>query len=655
MTRGPRRRLVGVSIDGNHYFDDDTLRGRLQIEPAAFASPGHFSSALLDADVASLQDLYQANGFREVHVTSDLTTDYQGHPDDLFVRFHIAEGRQTLVEALQLEGNKAIGTDELMGVIGSTSGQPFSDFNVTTDRDSVLALYYNRGFPDARFNATSEELPPNANGERLRVRLTYQVEEGQQLLVANILLDGYEHTRRSDIAREVQLQPAQPLSQEKVVDTQRRLYDLGVFSRVSIAPQNPAYGTDPNKNVVVLVDEARRYTIGYGGGLEAQRLGGAGSGPTSGQINVSPRAIFEFSKLNFTGRADTLSFRARASTLQGRGLLTYSSSNHFGFRNLSFQVSGLFDKSRDVLTFTSTRYEGSAQLLYHFSPSSSIAFRYSYRHILANDLQVSPEQIPLYSQPTQVSFFGITWLRSDRRDDVADPKHGNLNTFSVDVPWRALDSSANFVRVFAENSTYTPIKRRFLFARSTRLGVSSPFGGSLSTDIPLPERFFAGGGTSLRGFGLNQAGPRDPLTGFPIGGLALLEFNQELRFPMRLPWIGNRAGGGIFYDAGNVFSRFSAITLRTAPPAPVFDSAQPTLCAANCTNELAYFSHTVGFALRYATPVGPISVDLGYQLNPAHIFLVPIGTPVAGQPTAFRRCKSRFEPLQFFVNLGTTF
>jgi outer membrane protein insertion porin family len=650
VTRGPRRRLVGVSIDGNHYFDDDTLRSRMQIEPAAFASPGHFSSALLDADVASLQDLYQANGFREVHVTSDVITDYQGHPDDLFVRFHIAEGRQSLVEALQLEGNKAIGTDELMGVIGSTSGQPFSDFNVTTDRDSILALYYNRGFPDARFNATSEELPANANGERLRVRLTYQIEEGQQLLVANILLDGYEHTRLSVIAREVQLQPRQPLSQEKVVDTQRRLYDLGVFSRVSIAPQNPA-GTDPDKSVVVLVDEARRYTIGYGGGLEVQRLGGAGSGPTSGQINVSPRAIFQFSKLNFTGRADTLSFRARASTLQGRGLLTYSSSNHFGFRNLSFQVSGLFDKSRDVLTFTSTRYEGSAQLLYHFSPSSSIAFRYSYRRILANDLQVSPEQIPLYSQPTQVSFFGVTWLR-DRRDDVADPKHGSLNTFSVDVPWRALGSSANFVRVFAENSTYTPIKRRFLFARATRLGVSSPFGGSLSTDIPLPERFFAGGGTSLRGFGLNQAGPRDPLTGFPIGGLALLEFNQELRFPMRLPWIGNRVGGGIFYDAGNVFSRFSAITLRTAPPAPVFDSAQPTLCVANCTNELGYFSHTVGFALRYATPVGPISVDLGYQLNPAH-FLVPIGTPVAGQPTALTLQK--LPAFQFFVNLGTTF
>ena len=104
-----------------------------------------------------------------------------------------------------------------------------------------------------------------------------------------------------------------------------------------------------------------------------------------------------------------------------------------------------------------------------------------------------------------------------------------------------------------QNSTYTPIGRRLVFARSTRFGIQTAYGNSISTDIPLPERFFAGGGTSLRGFGLNQAGPRDPVTGFPIGGQAELIFNQDLRFPMHLPLIGDRLGGAVFYDAGNVF------------------------------------------------------------------------------------------------------
>jgi outer membrane protein insertion porin family len=650
VNRGPRHRLVGVAIEGHSYFDDETLRARLRIRPAAFASRGRFSTALLDADVASLEDLYQANGFHQVHVTSDLTTNYLEHPDDLFVRFQIAEGRQSLVAELQLEGNRALSDDALLGVIGSTAGQPFSDFNVTADRDNVLALYYDRGFPQARFTPNAQELPPGADGGEPRTRLTYHIEEGPPLRVASILLDGYEHTRPGVVGREVQLQPGQPLSEGAVVETQRRLYDLGIFSRVSIAPQNPG-GSDPDKNVTVLVEEARRYTIGYGGGLEAQRLGGGGTGPVGGQFNVSPRAIFQFSKLNLTGRADTLSFRARASTLQGRGLLSYTSSNYFGWRNLSFQLSGLFDTSRDVLTFTSTRYEGTTQLIYRLSLASSVAFRYSYRRISASDLRVSAQQIPLYSQPTRVSLFGLTWLR-DRRDSAADPTHGSFNTFSADLAGRPIGSSASFVRVFLQNSTYTPIGSRLQFARSVRLGVSTPIGGSLSTDIPLPEHFFAGGGTTLRGFSLNQAGPRDPLTGFPVGGLTMLVFNQELRFPMRLPWVGNRAGGGIFYDAGNVFSRFGNVTLRTAPPTPVFDPAQPTICASNCSNDLAYFSHTVGFALRYNTPIGPVNIDLGYQLNPAR-FLVPIGTAVAGQPTPLTL--ERLSSFQFFVNLGATF
>jgi outer membrane protein assembly complex protein YaeT len=650
VTRGARYRLVGVSIDGQRYFGEETLRARLRIEPAAFASRGRFSVALLAADEASLRGLYQANGFRDVEVTGEVVRNYEETPEHLFVRFHIVEGRQTRVGELQIDGNSALSDDELLNVIGSTPGQPFSDFNVTTDRDNVLALYYDRGFPDARFTPTANPLPPGDNDTGPRASLTYRIEEGPQQRVAGILLDGYAHTRRGVIEREVQIRPGQPLSEGAVVETQRRLYDLGIFSRVSIAPQNPG-GSDTDKTMVVLVNEARRYTIGYGGGFEAQRLGGAGSGPVSGQLIVSPRGIFQFSKLNFSGRADTLSFRARASSLQGRGLVTYNSSNYFGWRNLSFQLSGLFEKSRNVLTFTSTRYEGSLQLLYRLSPGSSIAWRYSYRRINADDLQVSPEQIPLYSQPTRVSFFGATWLR-DRRDNAADATRGTLNTVSVDLIGRRLGSSASFLRVFMQNSSYTPFARGLVFARSTRVGVSTPFGSSLSTDIPLPERFFAGGGTTLRGFGLNQAGPRDPQTGFPVGGLAMVMFNQELRFPMRLPWVGSRVGGGIFYDAGNVFSRLGNVSLRTAPLAPVFDPAQPTLCVANCSNDLAYFSHTIGFALRYDTPVGPVSIDLGYQLNPAN-FLVPTGTATTGPPTPLRL--ERLPGFQFFVNLGTTF
>jgi outer membrane protein insertion porin family len=193
------------------------------------------------------------------------------------------------------------------------------------------------------------------------------------------------------------------------------------------------------------------------------------------------------------------------------------------------------------------------------------------------------------------------------------------------------------------------------------LNFPAPTTPPLPTVIPLPERFFAGGGTSLRGFALNQAGPRDAVTGFPVGGQALLVLNQEFRFPMRLPYVGTALGGAIFYDGGNVYSRLSRISFRTSLPKPTFTTTPNppgpplTTCATNCSNELNYFSHTVGFGLRYATPVGPIRIDLGYQIN-RPFFVVPC-TPITSNTTAPINCQkgTQLPGLQVFFNLGSTF
>jgi outer membrane protein insertion porin family len=652
VERGARHRLVGIAFTGNHYFNDEILRTRVHIHPAGFDSPGRFSSAQLASDVTSLTDIYQANGFRSVKVNGDLQQNYGGNGENLFVRFEIQEGPQTRVADLKIDGNKTLNENELLRVVGSAAGQPFSDFNVAGDRDNVLALYYDQGFPAANFTSSVEELPAADQGPR--VALTYRVDEGAQLRVARVLVDGYDHTHLNVISREVQIQSGKPLSEGAVVETQRRLYNLEIFNRVSIAPQNPE-GTDPNKTIDLLVEEARRYTIAYGPGLEVQRLGSASAGPVAEPLRFSPRGTFEFTKLNLTGRADSLSFKARASTLQGRALLSYSSPNFFGQPKLTLLLSGLYDKTRDVLTFTSTRGEGSAQLTDRLTPTTSLLFRYVYRHVLASDLQIQPQEIPLFSQPTEVSFFSATWVR-DRRDNAVDPGRGNFNTADVDYASKYIGSSAGFVRATMQNSTYTRIGTRLVFARSTRFGFQEPVKRTNATDIPLPERFFAGGGTTLRGFGLNQAGPRDPSTGFPIGGLAMLVFNQQLQFPMRLPLIGDRVSGAIFYDAGNVFSSLRQLTLRTAPVTPAFAPGQPNLCLTHCDNALSYFSHTLGFELRYHTPIGPVSIDLAYQLN-APKFLIPSGNTATCTNSASTTCLtlSQLPAFQFFVNLGSTF
>ncbi|MFZ0818574.1 MAG: POTRA domain-containing protein [Candidatus Acidiferrales bacterium] len=640
VNRGPQQKLAGLSFEGNKYFDKQELGERLLIQPQSYASPGRFSQRLLDSDAQSVREIYLANGFMQAAVKTQIERNYHGKENDLFVHFRVEEGLQTLVGKFTLEGNHTLKENQLLDVIGSAPGQPYSNVNVTADRDNILALYYNEGFPEAQFSVKVEDLP--ATGNHPRIGLTYSITEGAQIHVTQVFLDGYEHTRRGAIAREVQLEPGEPMREGDVIETQRRLYNLNIFNRVTVAAQNPD-GTDPDKAVEVVVDEAKRYTLAYGAGVEVQRLGGAGSGPTAGELDASPRLTFEIAKANLTGRGDTLSFKVRASTLQWRGLASYTAINVFNKPAFTFQATLFTDKSRDVTTFTSTRYEGSVQLAQRVSRATSILYRFTYRKVLVdpNSLHVAPEQIPLFSQPTLVSEFGSTWVR-DRRDNPTDATQGMFNSLDFSLAGKVIGSSASFARIYLENSTFHRLGSKLVFARAVRFGLQQTLGNTLSTEIPLPERFFAGGDASLRGFGLNQAGPRDPVTGFPVGGQAMLVFNQELRFPMRLPKLGTKLGGAIFYDGGNVFSRIGTVTFRTTPSA-----------ISQSTGELSYFAHTVGFGFRYATPIGPVRVDLAYQLNPPQfISTCTVGTPGCG-PTGI--LLTRIPHFQFFFNLGDVF
>jgi len=515
----------------------------------------------------------------------------------------------------------------LLAVIGSTPGQPYSESQVASDKINVLALYYNDGFPEARFR---EEVSPGDAPDH--VKLAYHITEGTRISVKTVLTTGYQFTRPGIIARQIQVEPGGPLRESDVVDTQRGLYNLGVFNRVQIAPQNPN-GSDPDKTVVVEAQEGKRYTMGYGGGFEVQRLAGGSTNPNGTILSASPRGIFEISRLDMFGRAQTATFKIRASAFQYRALVGYTADSFFARKDLSLQLTGFADKTQDVNTFTSIRYEGALQLVQTLSPSSSLLYRYFYRHVKAIDINetINPLEIPLLSQPTQVSGFGVTYAR-DRRDNPADANHGTFNTADVSVAATSLGSSASFFRGFFQNSSFNTIGRAFVFARSARFGVELPLGNTNELDIPLPERFFAGGGSSLRGFSLNQAGPRDSVTGFPIGGLALLTFNQELRFPMRLPVVGNRLGGTVFYDAGNVFTDVSHISLAWKP---------------SSLSNLNYFSHAAGFGVRYPTPIGPVRVDFAYQINPAQ-YLATNTPPTL--PQTFH-----LPHFQFFFNIGSIF
>lgn len=650
LDRGIRHKLAGVVFEGNRYFGTDVLRSRAQIQPKGFLARGRFSQGLVRADANSIHALYLSNGFLNSQVNPEVRDDYEGKKGDIFVLYHIVEGNQTHVAELSIHGIKGLSaaqTKALMGVIGSTKGQPYSQANVTSDRDNILAYYFDQGYPDAQFEAKVTQAGAD------RVNLDYEITEGQRVDVSQVLLEGYRYTRPGIISRQVVVKPGGPLREGDVLATQQKLYNLAVFDRVQVQPQNPD-GSYPEKNVVVDVEEGKRYTLSYGFGFEAQRLAST-SNATGTEINASPLGIFEVSKINVGGRGHTASLKLRGSTLEYQGLMSYAAPNFLTYPWLNLVLTGFADKASYVNTFTARRYEGSVQLSQNLSSSSSLQTRYFFRYVTVDrsSLKVSVSEVPLFSQPTKVSGFEETWVR-DRRDNPADATHGSFNTADVSLATKSLGSTATFVRFSVQNSTYTPFRHSaLLFARSTTFGIESAFNGSGEDDIPLPERLFAGGGTSLRGFSLNQAGPRDPTTGFPIGGTAMIVFNQEIRFPIRAPFVGSHLGGALFYDAGNVFSDLGHVSLRykpLPPPAGCQPGTGILQTLSQCPN-LNYFSHTVGFGLRYGTPIGPVRVDFGYQLNPPSFLSLQTNTST----NTSQVITSRLPHFQFFFNIGSVF
>jgi outer membrane protein assembly complex protein YaeT len=643
VNTGKRHKLAAIVITGNHYFSVDVIRERMYLQTASFLQfpHGRYSESLLRRDRESIVNLYESNGFRDVKVDSHSTDNYQGKEDNLAVTLEIQEGPQYLVQQVQVDGVEKLDKARILARLSSSAGQPFSEFNVAVDRDAILADYFENGFPRATFEWSSK---PAA--EAHRVDLVFTVHEGQQQSVRQVLInpEGLKTTRPGMVARSLRLNPGDPLSPTAITGTQRRLYDLGVFAKVDAAVENPDGETD-SKYVVYNMEEAARYSMSAGLGAELARIGGCQSCLGAGQTGFSARVSLDLARNNLWGLGHSISLRTRVSTLDRRGVLSYNWPRFRNREHLSLSFTTLFEDSRDVRTFSFKRAEGSMQFSQRLSKASTVFYRYTYRRVSVDQgtLKITPLLIPLLSQPVRVGIVSFGWIL-DRRDDPVDPHKGIYNTVDIGLADHVFGSQINFARFLLRNATYHPIGKKLVLARSTEIGDISAFHytGDPLNAIPLAERFFGGGGSSHRGFPENQAGPRDPTTGLPVGGTALL-FNQtELRFPL----IGDNIGGVLFHDMGNIYSSLSNFSLRQRQRGQ---------------GDFDYMEHAVGFGIRYRTPVGPLRVDLAYSINGPSYFgfkgtqqdLINAGVnPCATSNECQQQRVSRF---QYFFSIGQTF
>ncbi|MGH9560915.1 MAG: BamA/OMP85 family outer membrane protein, partial [Terracidiphilus sp.] len=711
---GQRRRVEKVSVAGNHYFSAPTLLDLLSVRAADMLNRhGLYSQALVSADIAAIENVYRNNGFAQVKVTPETSTpetaDPSGSPErphltrpqtaPLAVVYRIAEGNEIKVGTVQIEGNDHLPANTLTALLNTAPGQALSPRNLGGDHDALVTAYLSRGFERAAVTVVQQ---PDASDPG-KVNVTFHVDEGPQTFVRNVMLTGLEETRPQTVSRAITVRSGEPLNQDALDATQSNLYDFGLFNAVNTAVVNPT-GDAPQKTVLIQTSEARRWTLNYGFGFEAQTgqpqnncSGASAAGvPCSpnGKTGVSPRVLAGITRNDLFGREQSASVRGTYGLLEQSIGVQYQVPHIEGNPNFGLTFSGGYANSKDVSTYVASRLQGAFRFTENFnhpgarlSRANTFIYEVDFRRVKvsASSLQVYPGAIAELSTATRVGGPAFTWLR-DTRDVPLDAHRGTYTSFQEFLSDRLFGAQAEFNRIDTSNSSYYSFdKNRFVVARNTRYGQIRSFGNGSSALIPLPERLYAGGPVSLRGFSQNAAGPRDPETGFQIGGAGALINSTELRLPPpTLPWLSNTVSFVLFHDMGNVFTNAgdvwtSAIRVRQPnsdackvladpsqfndpnyngynPNGPTTSTGHQGLCSFND------FSHALGAGLRYHTPVGPIRFDFSYNLNPP-IYPVNInyGIPTpANNPSGIPGWASgpyvgQAPHISFFFSLGQAF
>jgi outer membrane protein assembly complex protein YaeT len=666
---GPHK-VKAVTIKGNKYFDHDTLEELLRVKKADnYQRSGRYSAQLVAADVSSIESLYRANGFSAVKVTSAVSDIDDGSNGkklksaEIRVGFTIVEGPQQKFGDVELDGVDASRLKDVQSLLSSQSGQPYSLITLSGDRDAVLGYYLSHGFDHAKVEIGQEK----QDDDKTRTDVTLSIDEGQQVSIDHVLLSGIQHTRPSVVQSQIRVHAGDPLDQSALLETQRNLYNLALFNEVNAAVQNPN-GDAPSKNVLIQLTEARRWDVTYGFGFEAQTgtpavvPGGrqGGTAAQNGKAGVSPRVSLDVSRINLRGTQNSLTFHATYGLLEEVATLSFNNPQLFGHKNLSASVSGGYSNVQNITTFSSSTLQGDFRVVQKVKRADTFIYDYEYRRVSvdANSLEITPNLIPQLSEPVTVGGPQLTYFHDTRDPSPLDAHKGRYFSIQEFIADSKFGSDTTFNKLDGQYSTYYTFgKKKYVFARNTRIGFEHFFGanpnatgvsgigvtssacaGTLLTTnptcnpVPLPERLYAGGATSHRGFGINSAGPRDLTTGYPVGGSGAVVNTLELRLPPpTLPVVGDSISFVVFHDMGNVFQNagdmFKSIKNFRQPneascrnvaiPAGTPGST-PADQQANAvgTCNFNYYSHAVGLGARYGTPVGPIRVDFSYNLNP---------------------------------------
>ncbi|MBU1122939.1 MAG: outer membrane protein assembly factor BamA [Candidatus Omnitrophota bacterium] len=561
-------KVIGVEIRGNNNISSRRIKRVMKTKKAWLLNRGAFKDDLLNDDVKRLSDFYKMEGFGDIEVNTNVETQDNG----VRVIVVINEGKRYHIGRIRIEGNRDVSLDKVTAAMQFKVDDVFSEQVIYEDASRIREVYMDKGYIFSQVDPFSY-----FNIETQKVDVTYKIVENQVAYVEKIEIKGNARTKDEVVRRELRIFPLDKFDGKKIRISKERLENLGFFEEIRFGTEP---GSKPNWiDLVIDVKEAKTGYLSFGGGYSS-------IDEFIGFVEVRQRN-FDYKNLStFTGGGQDLSITGSFGTVTEQYQVSFTNPWIFD-QPLSFGLDG-YKKGHKREADVGYAYEdqicgGAMHLGKEFTDDLKGGLTYRYEQVQISDV-VSDAAQELKDEAGKNNLSaGETSLTFDTRNNVFAPSKGIYYYNSFQVTGGPFGGTKDFTKYFSQLSLYFPLIRKSVIECKLRAGIASTFD---NTDkVPIYQRFFAGGSSTIRGYHERKVGPIDSLTDDPIGGESMFVGNLEYTYPL-----ADFIKLASFFDTGNVWAE---------------------------SNEFLSggLKSSIGLGLRVKTPIGPVSVDYGWPLS----------------------------------------
>jgi outer membrane protein insertion porin family len=563
--------IRGISLEGNRSYSKRRILKLMKTKRAWFFNPGILKEDVLEEDIKRIESFYQREGFADVKVAYSIRRDPK--KPFVYIDIKIEQGKKYIVGNVEIRGNSVVAQKDIAAALKEClSGKTFSQEVLKQDIANIQGVYFDRGYIFARVEEST-----SLNPQTGLVDVVYNITEHEVAYVDKIKIRGNVKTKDIVIRRELRIHPGDRFDGEKLRRSKERLQNLGFFEEISYDTQDTDVANI--KDLLVDVKETKTGAFSFGGGYSTVDQ-------FVGFVEIEQKNFDWKNFPYFTGDGQELKLRASMGSISEGYSLSFTEPWLFDYPvSFGFDIyKEGHDRESDVgYGYDENRTGGDIRLGKEISEylKTNLMYRYDMIKIgniptdATNDLRKEEGDHAISSME-----FGLT---EDRRDNVFTPTKGRLLSGSLEVAGGPFGGDKDFLKFFGRASKYFPLFKGSVLEFRGRLGLVDPYGDS--SEIPIYERFFAGGAYTIRGYEERKVGPIDAATKDPLGGESMLIGNAEYTYPI---FDFLRVAG--FFDSGNVWKKMDDVGSGG-------------------------FKSSFGLGLRLRTPIGPINLDYGIPLN----------------------------------------